>query len=77
MARQLELRTVHDPKQEMLLLNDLITDINLLITAVNEINTWAETLATKLNADGGVTDENYDATITAGQITASTAAANG
>lgn len=77
MARQLELRTVHDPKQKMLLLNDMITDVNLLITAVNEINTWAETLAAKLNSDTGVTDANYDAVITAGQITASTAAANG
>ena len=77
MARQLDLKTVHDPKQLMLLLNGLATDVNLLIVAVNEINTWAETLAGKLNADGGVTDENYDATITAGQITAGTSTANG
>jgi hypothetical protein len=76
MARQLELKTVHDPKQLMLFLNSLATDVNLLITVANELNTWAETLATKLNADGGVTDENYDATITAGQITAGTATAN-
>ena len=77
MARQLELRTVHDPKQKMLLLNAMITDVNLLITAVNEINTWAETLAAKLNLDNTVSDTDYDAVITAGQITASTAAANG
>lgn len=30
-----------------------------------ELHAWAETLAAKLNADGGVTDTNYDATITA------------
>jgi hypothetical protein len=77
MARQLELKTVHDPKQLMLFLNSLATDVNLLIVAVNEINTWAETLATKLNLDNGVTDTNYDATITAPQITASTSTANG
>lgn len=76
MARQLDLKTVHDPKQLALFLNGLATDVNLLITAVNEINTWAEALATKLNADGGVTDTNYDATITAGQITASTGTMN-
>lgn len=77
MARQLELKTVHDPKQLMLFLNSLATDVNLLIVAVNEINTWAETLATKLNADNGVTDTNYDAVITAAQIVASTSTANG
>jgi hypothetical protein len=77
MARQLELKTVHDPKQLMLFLNSLAENVNDLITAVNEINTWAETLAAKLNLDGGVTDVNYDATITAGQITAGTSTANG
>jgi DNA topoisomerase IB len=32
--------------------------------AVDEIHTWAETLAAKLNADAGVTDTDYDAVIT-------------
>lgn len=71
MARHINLKDVHDPKQLMALLNAMNDNITSLITAVNEINTWAETLAAKLNADAGVTDENYDATITAGQITAS------
>jgi hypothetical protein len=76
MARQLELKTVHDPKQLMLFLNSLASNINDLITVFNELNTWAETLAAKLNLDATVADANYDAVITAGQITASTATAN-
>jgi hypothetical protein len=29
-------------------------------TSITNLNTWANVLATKLNADGGVTDTNYD-----------------
>lgn len=29
-------------------------------TTANNLNTWAGILATKLNADAGVTDTNYD-----------------
>lgn len=29
-------------------------------TSINNLNTWAGTLATKLNADAGVTDTDYD-----------------
>lgn len=31
-----------------------------LQTAVTNLNAWATALATKLNADAGVTDTNYD-----------------
>lgn len=29
-------------------------------TSITNLNAWATALATKLNADGGVTDVNYD-----------------
>lgn len=29
-------------------------------TAISNLNAWATALATKLNADAGVTDTNYD-----------------
>ncbi len=32
------------------------------ITRINNLNSWATALATKLNADAGVTDTNYDTT---------------
>lgn len=44
---------------------ELIDGHESLKVVVDELKTWAETLATKLNSDGGVTDENYDATIAA------------
>lgn len=31
-----------------------------LATSVTNLNAWATALATKLNADGGVTDTDYD-----------------
>jgi trehalose-6-phosphate synthase len=46
------------------LANELRADHATNIASIGEIETWAETLAAKLNADAGVTDENYDATIT-------------
>lgn len=41
-------------------LQDLLADIASLQTSVTNLNTWAAALATKLNADAGVTDVNYD-----------------
>ncbi len=73
MARIVNFEALSTPDNHLRLLRAMVTDTNLLITAVNEINTWAETLAAKLNADTGVNDTDYDATITAGQITASVA----
>ena len=35
-------------------------DIEALQLAVTNLNAWATALATKLNADAGVTDTNYD-----------------
>jgi hypothetical protein len=99
MPSKITFETVNNPVQLAGILRDLNTNVRSLITAVNEINTWAETLGTKLNtdvgelqtwaetlaaklnSDAGVTDADYDATITgdagfdatitAGQITAS------
>ena len=34
--------------------------ITALQTSVTNLNAWATALATKLNADAGVTDTNYD-----------------
>lgn len=39
---------------------DLLTQIEALQTSVSNLNAWATALATKLNADAGVTDTNYD-----------------
>jgi len=39
---------------------DLKEILNQIITNVNAIEAWGTALATKLNADGGVTDTNYD-----------------
>ena len=70
MAKRINFEAVKDPRQLERLLNAMMDNIDSLITATNEINTWAETLAAKLNADAGVTDSNYDAVIAAGQVTA-------
>jgi hypothetical protein len=40
---------------------DLKEQLNALVAAINTLETWGTTLATKLNADGGVTDTNYQA----------------
>lgn len=34
--------------------------LSALATSVTNLNAWATALATKLNADAGVTDTNYD-----------------
>lgn len=36
---------------------DLVAELS---TSIENLNTWATALATKLNADAGVTDTNYD-----------------
>lgn len=45
--------------------DELIDDHATVKTVVDELTAWAETLATKLNADAGVTDTNYDAIVAA------------
>lgn len=35
-------------------------DVTDVTTTADNLNTWAIALATKLNADAGVTDTNYD-----------------
>ena len=47
------------------LIEELHDDHATFKTVVDELTAWAEALATKLNADAGVTDVDYDATITA------------
>lgn len=36
--------------------------LSALATSITNLNGWATALATKLNADAGVTDANYDTT---------------
>jgi hypothetical protein len=54
-ARVVELKTLTD---------ELTDDHATTKAAVDEIETWAEALATKMNSDGGITDTDYDAVIT-------------
>ena len=89
MAKRISYEAVKDPVQLERLLNAMMDNIDSLITltselrtdhatfkaSVDEIETWAETLAAKLNADGGVTDTDYDATITNSPPATITAAA--
>jgi hypothetical protein len=69
MAKKITLEAIQDPVQLQRLLNAMQTQIDNLITLANELNAWAETLAAKLNLDSGVNDQNYDATITAADVT--------
>lgn len=39
---------------------ELLAEITDLTTYATNLNTWAVALATKLNADSGVTDTDYD-----------------
>jgi hypothetical protein len=90
MAKKITLEAINDPVQMQKLLNAMQTQITALTVVVTElqtdhatsrasvaeIETWAETLAAKLNLDSGVNDTNYDATITnspPATLTASTA----
>lgn len=43
-------------------LDAILTDLANINARIDTINTWGATLATKLNADAGVTDTNYDIT---------------
>jgi len=36
--------------------------LSALATSITNLNAWATALSTKLNADAGVTDVNYDTT---------------
>jgi hypothetical protein len=42
----------------------LVQIFSALVTDIDSLETWGATLATKLNADAGVTDTNYDTTPT-------------
>lgn len=89
MALKITLEAINNPVQMVKLLNAMMDQIDSLTTLANElrtdhatfrthcaeIETWAETLAAKLNSDAGVTDENYDATITNSPPATITAAA--
>jgi len=63
--RVLALELKADHATFITLTDALKTATNGNITAITELITWAETLAAKLNLDGGVTDQDYDADITA------------
>lgn len=58
-----ELRLTTDGVRTLAL--ELKADHATFKTVVDELTAWAEALATKLNADAGVADVNYDAVITA------------
>lgn len=89
MAKKVNTEVFQNPEEMVKLINAMVTEIDALTTlttelrtdhatfkaCVDEIETWAETLATKLNADAGVTDVNYDATITNSAPATITAAA--
>lgn len=60
--------------QTKVLVDELHDDHATLKTAVDEVIAWAEALATKLNADTGVADTDYDADITAAAPATLTAA---
>lgn len=87
--QKINLEAVQNPRMLANLLNALYTEVAALRTlttelrtdhatyktCVDEIEAWAEALATKLNSDGGVTDADYDAVITASAPATITAAA--
>lgn len=53
------------------LMKALMVEVDATRALVNELRAWAIALATKLNADAGVTDEDYDAVIAAPVVTKS------
>ena len=53
------------------LMKALMVEVDATRALVNELRAWAIALATKLNADAGVTDEDYDAVIAAPAVTKS------
>jgi len=56
---------VEYPEAQNELLDEIQTKITELANLANELRSWAIALATKLNADTGVADTDYDTTITA------------
>jgi hypothetical protein len=54
-------------------IDELIDDHATFKTVVDELTAWAEALATKMNADTGIADTDYDAVITADAPAALTA----
>lgn len=59
------LRTAFPGKQAVALAQAITfanSEITAASTSITNLNSWATTLATKLNADAGVTDTNYDTT---------------
>ena len=54
-----------DLAAQKVIIDELHDDHATMRTAVLELETWAEALATKMNSDAGITDADYDATITA------------
>ena len=53
-----------DIAAQKVIIDELVDDHATSRASVAEIETWAETLGAKLNADAGITDTDYDATIT-------------
>jgi hypothetical protein len=62
--RTRRLNTAQFNNAEKLALSELLdsvqTDLTAVQTSITNLNAWATALATKLNADAGVTDVNYD-----------------
>ena len=54
-----------DITAQKVIIDELVDDAATMRTVVLELEGWAETLGTKLNADAGITDTDYDAVITA------------
>ena len=54
-----------DITAQKVIIDELVADHETSRTVVAELTAWAEALSTKLNTDGGVTDTDYDAVITA------------
>lgn len=56
----------HFPGVQAKLIGEIFAALNADVAAVEAdvtaLDTWGATLATKLNADAGVTDTNYDTT---------------
>lgn len=54
-------KTLEDRLAELEAVNTSLEAVNTSqATSITNLNAWATALATKLNADAGVTDTNYD-----------------
>ena len=60
-----------DAKAMFQMMEAQLVETSQMRVLVNELKGWAETLAANLNADAGVTDTNYDATIAGADVTQS------